>query len=282
MNTTTRNVFFALLAFFSAAVLSHAQTVGCDSMSNVIIYSNYDGGILNINVDQNIPNLKIGVVSYEAVQINISGTYAANVTKVWYAGYNGANDNCNLGVTNTTISGVAPGVDTIQIYPAVTYPDANGSPNMVCSYQCVSGNSGGCNTPEQVVHFFLTKFGETNFRFHRTLYNCWPPSVPVSGGGNCCLAPLSLSVQNTVATNGLSVFPNPAATDLGINVQMTNSENARIVLYDALGNAVRSSNEMLVTGENNLTWDVSNYATGIYLLQVNTASGVLSEKITIQ
>src|SRR4028119_441741 len=82
-----------------------AQTV-CNSSGNLIIFSNYDGGTLNINVDVNIPNLKIGVVSYEAVAINISGTFAGNVTGVRYAGYNNTpNNNCTPNITTTTITG---------------------------------------------------------------------------------------------------------------------------------------------------------------------------------
>ncbi|MGL4599423.1 MAG: hypothetical protein ACRCYO_18005, partial [Bacteroidia bacterium] len=117
-----KTLLFLATAFsiFCFQTQGKAQSPFCDTLSNVVIYSNYDGGILNINVDQNIPNLKIGVCSYEAVQINIAGTYAANVTQVWYAGFDSNNDNCNLGVTNTTINGVPANVDTIQIYPAVT------------------------------------------------------------------------------------------------------------------------------------------------------------------
>lgn len=260
----------------------NAQTVGCDSTSNVIIYSNYDGGILNINVDQNIPNLKIGIVSYEAVQINITGTYAGNVTKVWYAGYNGTNDNCNLGVTNTTISGVPASVDTIQIYPAATYTDPNGSPNMVCSYQCVSGNSGGCNTPEQVVHFFLTKFGESTFRFHRTQYNCWPASAPVSGGGNCCLAPLSMGTEEMQSSDAIAVSPNPAHDMMNVSFSSAESELANVTLFDVNGKAVRVQSVMLNSGENKFTLDTEGCSAGIYLMQIATSNGVSSERVVIE
>lgn len=43
---------------------AHAQGMTCDPQGNVAIFSNYDGGALTISVDQNIPDLKIGVVSY--------------------------------------------------------------------------------------------------------------------------------------------------------------------------------------------------------------------------
>ncbi|MFN8714144.1 MAG: hypothetical protein ACK5Z2_14950 [Bacteroidota bacterium] len=55
-----------------AAGSLQAQSV-CDSTGNLIIYSNYDGGALQINVDVNIPNLRIGVVSYEFCRISIVG-----------------------------------------------------------------------------------------------------------------------------------------------------------------------------------------------------------------
>jgi hypothetical protein len=45
-----------------------AQTI-CNPSGDWMIFSNYDGGTLNIVVDANIPNLKIGVVSYEAVSM---------------------------------------------------------------------------------------------------------------------------------------------------------------------------------------------------------------------
>ncbi len=33
------------------------------TQAQMLFFTNYDGGILNINVDVNIPNLKIGIVN---------------------------------------------------------------------------------------------------------------------------------------------------------------------------------------------------------------------------
>jgi hypothetical protein len=62
-----------ILAFVLAPMKNFSQTSFCDSTGNVAIYSNYDGGILRINVDTNIANLKIGIVGYENDSIIISG-----------------------------------------------------------------------------------------------------------------------------------------------------------------------------------------------------------------
>src|SRR4051812_20167209 len=97
-----KKISILLFLLISAAGLS-AQNF-CNVNGNIVIYSNYDGGVLNIDVDQNIPNLKIGVVTYEPVTINLSGTYVNNVTEVVYAGYvSTTNHNCANSPTTTTI-----------------------------------------------------------------------------------------------------------------------------------------------------------------------------------
>jgi PKD repeat protein len=156
----------------------------------VVIFSNYDGGVLNIDVDVNIPNLKIGIVSYEAVTINLSGTYLSNVVEVNYSGYNSSpSTHCSMTIATTTISG-APGTATtsIDVIPPATLSDPDGYPYIICAYQCVSGPSGGCNTPDQIVDYYLNKFGGSLY-LHQTQYSCWSGTQSISAVGNCCIAP---------------------------------------------------------------------------------------------
>src|SRR6187431_2543328 len=83
--------FFVLIFFisshFAQSIASDTCIVSGGGPGNVVIFANYDGGVLNINVDQNIPNLKIGICTYEPVTINLSGPFVNNVTEVRYAGY---------------------------------------------------------------------------------------------------------------------------------------------------------------------------------------------------
>ena len=84
---------YSILILFFYSLFAVAQTV-CNPSGNLMVFTNYDGGNLNIDVDVNIPNLKIGVVSYEGTAITISGTFAGNVTSVAYAGFNSTNPHC--------------------------------------------------------------------------------------------------------------------------------------------------------------------------------------------
>jgi len=171
----------------------------CDQNGNVVIYSNYDGGTLNINCDSNIPNLKIGICTYEPVIVNISGPFVGNITEVIYTGYNSNqnNNHCGLGNFTTTINGVNPAIVQILTAPPLGYtPDhQNGQAYSSNVMVGVSGQcdtiyyAGGGNTPDEVVAYFLNAF-DGDLRFHHTQYNCWLSEVyDLSDGGTCCTNP---------------------------------------------------------------------------------------------
>jgi hypothetical protein len=154
---------------------------------NLFIFSNYDGGYLTIDVDVDIPNIKIGVISYQNSSIVITGTYASNVTSVVWAGF-GANDNhCPPAIATTTITG-APGV--VNIRPTATLSNPCGNNTIICNYTCDNSNCGGCNAPDQIMHYFYnTVFSGSTFNFHRAYYGCWNSPIKLSteiSGTNIC------------------------------------------------------------------------------------------------
>jgi hypothetical protein len=175
----------------TASVTISSSLSACSAQGNVIVFTNYDGGTLNIDVDANIPNLKIGVVSYEPVQINLTGTYAANVAKVIRAGFpNTNNQHCNPVVTSTSINGPTPANYSIYDIPASTLNNPNGyNFGIICAYTCnTTTNQGGCNTIDQVLDYFNNQFGGGSLYSLNAQYCCWKSSntYHVSALGNSC------------------------------------------------------------------------------------------------
>ncbi len=74
-----KKTIFLTIALIGISTLVKAQF--CDPNGNIAIYSNYDGGMLKIGVDMNIPNLKIGIVSYETDCVMIIGPFVNNITR---------------------------------------------------------------------------------------------------------------------------------------------------------------------------------------------------------
>ena len=268
---------FIAAVFALALVLPMSAQSFCDPQGNVVIYSNYDGGALTINVDTNISNLKIGILSYEFCRINITGTYASNVTQVWWVGFNGNNDHCNLGAPlNTTITGAPVGTDSILLYPVATYSNPNGYSMMICNYSCTTTtNQGGCNTADQVAHYFLTQFGGSLF-FHFTQYGCWPGTMNISDGGNCCANPLTQVEE--VTTDLFQLAPNPAKGAVTIQAP-SSSETRMIQITNTLGETVREI--QLDAGMTSLEISLEDFAPGAYFFRMQSGENCTTEKLVV-
>lgn len=193
-----------ILCLYGRVVL--AQNI-CNANGNLMIYTNYDGGVLNINVDQNIPNLLIGVVGYEATSVNLSGPFVANVAGVHYAGFNGSNNPC--GAVSTGINGAPAGASTSTIFaPPASLANPNGYSMIICGYSCSNNTSqGGCNTVDQIEAYFAGYFPGSVLFAHRVQYNCWAGTYSVSSGGSCCpnppLTPGVIAGDQTVCANAV-------------------------------------------------------------------------------
>lgn len=265
---------YSLATIILCSVSVFAQSF-CDPAANVILFSNYDGGTLNINIDQNIPNIKIGIVSYEAAAINISGPYAGNVTEVRYAGYNGTNNtNCSPSVPATSITGVANSVDTIISFPPSTYSNTNGYSYIICNYSCDNQtNQGGCNTPDQIVHYFITNFGGTLY-FHHTQYGCWNANstYSISAGGNCCISPFATSIHESKPEPQLTVTPIPA--NGFITIAATGMENEKMEIVNLLG-------EVVMNGIQPGTVDISSLPQGVYMARVMIDGKMMVKKFVV-
>lgn len=170
----------SLFILLSCCISFYVSAQGiCNPDGNIIIYSNYNGGTIQINIDEDVPDIKIGLCSYESWDITITGDYIENVVEVVYAGYDDD--------ATTSITGVDPGIVEIRVIDEVTLEDTDGYPYMICAYECDTDYvPGGCNTVDQLTDYFLTEFTGT-FRFSYLQYDVFDADeYYISEGGNCC------------------------------------------------------------------------------------------------
>lgn len=189
-----------LCGFFSILLVCQNVTgQTCNPQGNLFIFSNYDGGRLTINVDLDIPDIKIGICTYEPVQVTITGPFKNNVTKVDYAGFYSTNhDHCKYGFNISSISGVDPSLCTIKQYPPAGYSNPNGWSTIIgTDGKCTSNQyAGGANTPDQIVYYFQQATGGI-MRIHDIRYGCWfNETLNISSSGNCCIQPSVVPVAS--------------------------------------------------------------------------------------
>ncbi len=181
-----RLIPFCLLVL--AIQVAGAQIV-CDPAGNIMIYSNYDGGNLNIDVDIDIPDLKIGITTYEFTNVTISGAFVDNVTEVVFAGFNAPSIS---GVDPAIVTEYAAAIGDVAI-TSFLGDDFFGTPIVNCmvgAEGCGETADGGGNSSPQIVQFFLSYWDDDDvFYAHYTDYGTFPGAAfQVSEGGNCCFS----------------------------------------------------------------------------------------------
>lgn len=211
----------ALPLFLFSGALS-AQN--CQADGNIAIFSNYDGGYLTIDVNQDIPNLKVGISTYEPVEVSFTGAFVGNITEVVYAGYQPltgtGNFHCDNDLAVTTVAAPPNATVTILNYPPVTLispdvplfpgstfliPAGNNGGILGCTTCSNDTYQGGVNTAEQIGDFFASYFnGEVLFL--KTQYACWCGVQNLDVPATCCteLNP-NASVTISTSTGGTSL-----------------------------------------------------------------------------
>lgn len=255
---------------------SYVSAQVCNPNGNIVIFSNYDGGFLNINVDVNIPNLKIGVVSYEAVEVTFSGPYVNNITGIEYAGFNnGSNSNCGNVIATTAFNGAPSGVTpNIAFVPPVTYNDPNGYIYIDCAYSCGTGSQGGCNTAAQIYGYFESVFAGSVYS-HETQYGCWQGTQNLSDGGNCCAAP---PVPSAPPVANFSISDNQICAGDCVNFTDLSTNSPTSWTWDFTPNQPNSSTDQNPTG-------ICYTAPGTYQVTLiaanNDGSDTLTQTLTV-
>ena len=91
---------------------------------------------------------------------------------------------------------------------------------------------------------------------------------------------------NATPANQLTIgdaFPNPASAITAIPISITKSEPLRVALYDVSGRLMDVLfDEMYHTYQSHLFFNASNYSTGLYVIKIESESGFVSQKITIE
>ena len=116
-------------------------------------------------------------------------------------------------------------------------------------------------------HFFTIRFSGTN--------GTW--SVPLTTQFNNFV-----SIDELPGISDLLLFPNPVSSELGLRLSTDDVRTLNLQVLDVSGAAVRDLSTWSVSGTTYRNWDISDLASGSYLLRVSDGDGTWTTRFVKQ
>lgn len=88
------------------------------------------------------------------------------------------------------------------------------------------------------------------------------------------------SVNNIL--NDVSVFPNPATTEISVGYSATETGSMTINISDITGKVISSTTHNSIQGKNTVSFNTASFSKGIYLVTLVSDAGKHTEKIVIE
>jgi len=80
---------------------------------------------------------------------------------------------------------------------------------------------------------------------------------------------------------GINIFPNPARTEVNVQLDITETANIEFTVIDLVGQTMISKNLNFSAGMNSKKIDLSNLSNGIYLLKMKKGNSIYTNKLII-
>lgn len=114
----------------------------------------------------------------------------------------------------------------------------------------------------------------------RNLFNNPPFSKPAKK--TCETINLAVGINDVALERSISVYPNPTAGNLTINVKDISFENMNVKVFNMIGENVFAGQYNKVQAQSLINLNIAGNASGIYMIQISTEQGVVTKRINLQ
>jgi hypothetical protein len=105
---------------------------------------------------------------------------------------------------------------------------------------------------------------------------------PISYIMNSAGAAIPLGIDAPSVIGGVDVYPNPTSTNATVDINLLQSENVTMEVYDMAGALVSRENEgTLTVGQHVVDLNTANMANGMYFVKVTAGQSVQTIKVTV-
>jgi len=92
---------------------------------------------------------------------------------------------------------------------------------------------------------------------------------------------LMTNVSEISPTASVEITPNPATSFVNVGLNVTNNENVSIQITDLVGGVVLEQDLGIINGESTVSYDVSSFASGVYIFKILAGTEFTSQKVSV-
>ena len=79
-----------------------------------------------------------------------------------------------------------------------------------------------------------------------------------------------------------AAYPNPFNPTTSFDLQVGSNGHVNMAVYNVMGQMVETLvNNTMDAGNHNITWDASNFSSGMYVVKAETINGMASQKVML-
>ncbi len=91
-----------------------------------------------------------------------------------------------------------------------------------------------------------------------------------------------LGLDDNALSSAVTVYPNPASTEVFVSLNDSTFENFEVKLTNSLGQVLQTINTKDLNGSNNTSINVSSYARGLYFVTITAGESATTKKLLIK
>lgn len=89
------------------------------------------------------------------------------------------------------------------------------------------------------------------------------------------------SLNEITGLTAINVFPVPASNNVTVTFDMESAKSLNVTVVNAIGQTVKQMNEEVTGGSNQVSFDVTDFANGIYFINFEAEGQVSSQRFTV-
>jgi PKD repeat protein len=91
-----------------------------------------------------------------------------------------------------------------------------------------------------------------------------------------------IGINETALAKSLNIYPNPTNGAFTVRFALEKREAVNVTVLDPIGRIIERKDLGTVEGATEIAFDLSDEASGVYMVQITTDSGVITKRITVR